>query len=73
MDGLNLDENGDYITDEDILGVKYSDIHKYVIDPETLEEENPDVFQKIREKEIKNAFKLAPMPTYKPWNQQYRH
>jgi NAD+ synthase len=73
MDGLNLDENGDYITDEDILGVKYSDIHKYVIDPDTLEEENPEVFNKIRDKEIKNAFKLAPMPTYKPWNQQYRH
>ena len=55
------------------MGVKYSDIHKYVIDPDTLEEENPEVFNKIRDKEIKNAFKLAPMPTYKPWNQKYRH
>lgn len=66
MDGLNVNENDEYITDEDILGVKYSDIHTYARDPFTLYEENPTVFEAIRQKEEKNAFKLKPMPAYKP-------
>ena len=66
MDGLNVNENDEYITDEDILGVKYSDIHLYAREPEVLKETNPEVFEAIREKERKNAFKLKPMPTYRP-------
>ena len=66
MDGLNVNENDEYITDEDILGVKYSDIHLYVTNPNKLRTEHPDVFNAIREKEIKNAFKLQPMPEYDP-------
>lgn len=66
MDGLNVNENDEYITDEDILGVKYSDIHLYAREPEVLKETNPEVFEAIRQKEMKNAFKLKPMPTYRP-------
>jgi NAD+ synthase len=66
MDGLNVNENDEYITDEDILGVKYSDIHLYAREPEKLKAENPTVFEAIHQKEMKNAFKLKPMPAYKP-------
>jgi NAD+ synthase len=66
MDGLNTNENDEYITDEDILGVRYSDIHLYAREPEVLKETNPEVFEAIRQKEIKNAFKLKPMPAYNP-------
>ena len=66
MDGLNVNENDEYITDEDILGVRYSDIHLYAREPEVLKETNPEVFEAIRQKEIKNAFKLKPMPAYRP-------
>lgn len=66
MDGLNVNENDEYITDEDILGVRYSDIHTYARDPLALYEEDPTVFEAIRKKEEKNAFKLKPMPAYKP-------
>lgn len=66
MDGLNVNENDEYITDEDILGVRYSDIHTYAREPEKLKVENPTVFETIRQKEMKNAFKLKPMPAYKP-------
>lgn len=64
MDGLNVNENDEYITDEDILGVKYSDIHLYAREPHKLMESNPEVYEAIREKERKNAFKLKPMPAY---------
>ena len=66
MDGLNVNENDEYITDEDILGVRYSDIHLYAREPEVLKETNTEVFEAIRKKEIKNAFKLKPMPAYNP-------
>lgn len=66
MDGLNINENDEYITDEDILGVKYSDIHTYAREPHKLMESNPEVYEAIRQKEMKNAFKLKPMPSYKP-------
>ena len=66
MDGLNLNENDEYITDEDVMGIKYSDIHMYAREPEVLSVSNPEVFEAIRQKEKKNAFKLKPMPTYNP-------
>lgn len=66
MDGLNVNENNEYITDEDILGVKYSDIHMYAREPYKLKITNPSVFEKIQQKEINNAFKLKPIPAYKP-------
>jgi NAD+ synthase len=66
MDGLNINENDEYITDEDILGVRYSDIHTYAREPHKLMESNPEVYEAIREKERKNAFKLKPMPAYNP-------
>jgi hypothetical protein len=66
MDGLNVNENDEYITDEDILGVRYSDIHTYARDPHVLMGLNIEVFEAIREKERKNAFKLKPMPAYDP-------
>ena len=67
MDGLNVNENDEYITDEDVMGVRYSDIHLYARDPETLRETNPEAFDAIRQKELKNAFKLKPMPAYRPF------
>ena len=66
MDGLNVNENDEYITDEDILGVRYSDIHLYAREPEELKKANPEVFETIFQKKIANAFKLRPMPAYKP-------
>lgn len=66
MDGLNVNENDEYITDEDIMGVKYSDIHMYVTEPYALKELNPSVYDIIQEKERKNAFKLKAMPSYTP-------
>ena len=66
MDGLNVNENDEYITDEDILGVRYSDIHLYAREPEELKKANPDVFETIFQKQIANAFKLRPIPAYKP-------
>ena len=66
MDGLNTNENDEYITDEDILGVRYSDIHLYAREPEELKKTNPEVFETIFQKQIANAFKLRPMPAYKP-------
>jgi hypothetical protein len=29
-------------------------------------ESNPEIYEAIRQKEMKNAFKLKPMPSYKP-------
>ena len=66
MDGLNVNKNNEYITDEDILGVKYSDIHMYAREPYKLKITNPSIFEKIQQKEISNAFKLKPIPAYKP-------
>ena len=66
MDGLNVNENDEYITDEDILGVRYSDIHTYAREPHKLMESNIEVFEAIHQKEIKNVFKLKPMPAYRP-------
>ena len=66
MDGLNTNENDEYITDEDVMGVKYSDIHMYARTPDVLKESNPTVYEVIRQKEMKNAFKLKPMPSYNP-------
>jgi NAD+ synthase len=66
MDGLNTNENDEYITDEDVMGVKYSDIHMYARTPDVLKESNPTVYEVIRQKEMKNAFKLKPMPAYRP-------
>ena len=66
MDGLNMNENDEYITDEDVMGVRYSDIHLYAREPEELKKANPDVFETIFQKQIANAFKLRPIPAYKP-------
>ena len=66
MDGLNVNKNDEYITDEDILGVRYSDIHTYAREPHKLMKSNPEVYEAIHEKERKNAFKLKPMPAYNP-------
>ena len=66
MDGLNLNENDEYITDEDVMGVKYSDIHIYAREPYFLERTNPTVYKAIYQKEMKNLFKLKPMPAYEP-------
>lgn len=66
MDGLNTNEKDEYITDEDVMGIKYSDIHMYARTPDVLKELNPTVYEVIRQKELKNAFKLKPMPAYSP-------
>lgn len=66
MDGLNTNENDEYITDEDVMGVKYSDIHMYARIPDVLKESNPTVYEAIHQKEMKNAFKLKPMPAFRP-------
>lgn len=66
MDGLNTNENDEYITDEDVMGVRYSDIHLYAREPVELKKANPDVFETIFQKQIANAFKLRPIPAYKP-------
>jgi hypothetical protein len=38
----------------------------YARTPDVLKETNPTVYETIRQKEMKNAFKLKPMPSYKP-------
>ena len=66
MDGLNINENDEYITDEDVMGVKYSDIHMYARTTDVFKELNPTVYEVIRQKDLKYAFKLKPMPAYSP-------
>ena len=66
MDGLNVNENDEYITDEDVMGVKYLDIHWFARNPGLLWDTNRTAYDAIRQKELKNAFKLKPMPSYMP-------
>ena len=37
-----------------------------LVTPDVLKETNPTVYEAIRQKEMKNAFKLKPMPSYNP-------
>lgn len=63
IDGLNTNPDGSYVTDEQSLGVTYSDIHSYVRGDDILETE---VFEYIAKKEKKNKFKLEPMKRFEP-------
>lgn len=64
IDGLNTKEDGSYVTDEDNLGVSYSDIDIY------LGRKEGEISEETREKIshlVKNSeFKRLPIPTYKP-------
>lgn len=66
IDGLNTNEDGSYVTDEQSLGITYDEIHSYARFYEILPEK---IFNKIKEKEIKNIFKLKPIPKFEPKHQ----
>lgn len=61
VDGLNTDEDGSYVTDEQVLGLTYENIHSYIREPGPMEF---DEFQKICKKENKSRFKLKPIPKF---------
>lgn len=63
IDGLNTNEDGSYVTDEQSMGVTYEDIHRYVRSDSSL---TSDVFYKISNQERKNSFKLKPIPKFEP-------
>ena len=65
IDGLNVDEKGEYLTDEDSLGVTYDEIHSYIRKDKEISELSKEI---IRIKEIKNKFKLEPMAKFIPQN-----
>ena len=64
IDGLNTNPDGSYVTDEQLLGVSYNDIHTYIRGYNN--ELDYDVHMKILTKEAKNKFKLKPMPKFEP-------
>lgn len=63
IDGLNTNEDGSYVTDEQSMGVTYEEIHRYVRDTDSLPVE---VKNKISEQQQKNLFKLKPIPKFTP-------
>lgn len=63
IDGLNTNEDGSYVTDEQSMGVTYEQIHHYARGDQKLPF---DVSDYIAKKQKANLFKLKPMPTFKP-------
>lgn len=63
IDGLNTNEDGSYVTDEQSLGVTYDEIHHYIRGDEKLPNET---WLFINKKEKANRFKLLPMPKFVP-------
>lgn len=63
IDGLNTNDDGSYVTDEQSMGVTYEQIHHYARSDEKLPFEISDY---IAKKQKANIFKLKPMPKFKP-------
>ena len=63
IDGLNTNPDGSYVTDEQSLGITYDEIHSYIRGDRKLDE---NVYNKIKDKQKKNMFKLLPMPKFTP-------
>ena len=63
IDGLNTNDDGSYVTDEQSMGVTYEQIHHYARGDEKLTFEISDY---IAKKQKANLFKLKPMPKFKP-------
>lgn len=65
IDGLNINPDGSYVTDEQSMGVTYEQIHLYVRDKKHLSSE---VVEFISDKERKNKFKLdiIRLPEFEP-------
>ena len=63
IDGLNTNDDGSYVTDEQSMGVTYEQIHHYARGDEKLPFEIGDY---IANKQKANLFKLKQMPKFKP-------
>lgn len=63
IDGLNVNPDGSYVTDEQSLGVSYLDIHNFLREPESLPDET---WEKIEEMRKRSEFKLQLIPSFKP-------
>ena len=63
IDGLNVKEDGSYVTDEDNLGVTYAEIDSYLgVNPAMLDN---TTWTKIDNLVHKSDFKRKPIPTFK--------
>ena len=63
IDGLNIKEDGSYVTDEDNLGVTYAEIDSYLgVNPTMI---NKITWIKVDDLVYKSAFKRKPIPTFK--------
>lgn len=61
IDGLNVKEDGSYLTDEDNLGVTYADIDAYLLKGKVSSSE---ALQRIQTLIKNSAFKRRPIPTF---------
>lgn len=68
IDGLNTNDDGSYVTDEDGLGVTYDEIHSYIRGDKEI---SLEAHETIKRKEHKNAFKLKPMSKFEPKHQDF--
>lgn len=64
MDGLNLNPDGSYVTDEQNLGITYAEIDDYLLNGGRGL--SGEVYNKIRIRELANEFKLKPMAAFVP-------
>ena len=63
IDGLNIKEDGSYVTDEDNLGVTYAEIDSYLgVNPTMIDK---ITWIKVDDLVYKSAFKRKPIPTFK--------
>lgn len=63
IDGLNIKEDGSYVTDEDNLGVTYAEIDSYLgVNPTMIDN---ITWAKVDDLVHKSAFKRKPIPTFK--------
>lgn len=63
IDGLNIKEDGSYVTDEDNLGVTYVEIDSYLgVNPMPI---NNTTWNKVDDLVHKSSFKRKPIPTFK--------
>ena len=63
IDGLNIKEDGSYVTDEDNLGVTYAEIDSYLgVNPTMIDN---ITWAKVDDLVHKSVFKRKPIPTFK--------
>lgn len=63
IDGLNIKEDGSYVTDEDNLGVTYAEIDAYLgVNPTMIDN---ITWAKVDDLVHKSVFKRKPIPTFK--------